>query len=249
MPHEIEVAQSSQLSIASGPAPVAKLIEAVLKNGMTSESVGVVERLVGLYERLEQKEAEKQFAAAFVALQSEMPKVIAERSVPDRNGGTKFVFAAFEDIMRQVQPLLLKHGFTLTFSMDIKEDRVIQNCTLMHVGGHSRTNQFMAKIGSGPPGASGAQADGAASTYAKRFALCNALNIVIERDTDGRDDARNEGEPITFEQSQYLKDLVVETNSDEAKFLAFAGAKHYDEIGSTKYQMLVSSLLKKQQRR
>jgi hypothetical protein len=248
MSESIQLSQENQLATAS-QMPVAKMLQAVLDKGVTSETVGAVERLVDLYERMAAKDSERQFASAFVALQSEMPRIIADRQVPDKQGNVKFVFAAFEDIMKQVLPLLFKHGFTLTFSMDIKEDRVVQSCTLTHTGGHSRTNQFMAKIGSGPPGASGAQADGAASTYAKRFALCNALNIIVERDTDGRDDARNEGEPISFEEAAYLKEMVKETGSDEAAFLRYAGAPKYEEIGSAKYDMLVNSLLKKQNRR
>lgn len=234
----------AQLSVSS-QAPVAKMLEAVLEKGLTQDNVGAVERLVELYERMQAKDAEKQFASAFVALQSEMPAIQASKSVPDKFGNIKYKFAPYEAIMETVRPLLQKHGFTLTFSMTYNEGRVVQSCTLMHVGGHSRTNQFMARIGSGPPGSSEAQGDGAASTYAKRFALCNALNIITEQDTDGKDDARSDGEPISKDKAAYLRELVRETKSDEAQFLRFAGASSYDTIGSTRYDSLVAALMKK----
>lgn len=234
----------AQLSVSS-QAPVAKMLEAVLEKGLTSDNVGAVERLVELYERMQAKDAEKQFAAAFVALQSEMPAIQASKAVPDKYGNIKYKFAPYEAIMQIVRPLIEKHGFTLTFSMNIAEGRVIQSCTLTHVGGHSRTNQFMARIGGGPPGSSDAQADGAASTYAKRFALCNALNIICEQDTDGKDDARHEGEPISKDKAAYLRELVHETKSNEAQFLLFAGATSYDTIGSSRYDACVTALMKK----
>jgi ERF superfamily len=223
------------------------IIQTVIDRGVTADNVAALERLVSLYERMQDKDAEKQFASAFVALQKEMPEVHATKSVPDKQGNVKFRFAPYEEIMSAVKPMLEKHGFTVTFSMDFKEGRVIQTCTLMHIGGHSRSNQFMARIGNGPPGASECQADGAASTYAKRFALCNALNITVEMDTDGQD-ARSEGEPISDDKAQYLRELVRDTKSDEAAFLRYAGAATYEEIGSAKYDMLVKALLKKIQK-
>jgi hypothetical protein len=246
--HAIEIQPSEQLSLGS-QAPVVRMLQAVLEKGVTADSVGAVERLVDLYERMAAKEAEKQFAVAFIELRKELPKIFADRTVPDKFGNEKFRFAAYEDIMQAVDPLLLKHGFTVTFSSEIKEDRITQTCILTHIGGHTRTNQFMARIGSGPPGASPTQADGAASTYAKRFALCAALNIVIERDREGvEQDARKEGEPISDDKAAYLRELVHETKSNEEAFLKYAGASTYEEIGSVKYDMLVNSLLKKQRR-
>lgn len=235
------LAESPAELAVSGQAPVAKMLEAVLKGGVTADNVGAVEKLVELYERMQAKDAEKQFAAAFVALQSEMPPIQAVKPVPNRDGTIRYKFAPYEEIMDKVRPFLQKHGFTLTFSMSYADGRVTQNCTLMHVGGHSRTNQFMARIGSGPPGSSEAQGDGAAATYAKRQALCDALNIVVEHDND----ARAEGKPITRDEAAYLRELVKETGSDEAAFLRFAGASEYEAIGSEKYSMLMNALQKK----
>lgn len=235
-----------QTQLATQEPSVGELMQAVIKSGITENSVAIMERLVALKERTDARQAEKDFAVAFNALQADMPVIHASKPVPNRDGTIRYHFAPFEVIMEQVKPLLMRHGFTVAFSMDFRDGRVIQTCTLTHIGGHSRSNQFMARIGNGPPGSSEAQGDGAASTYAKRFALCNALNIVTEVDTDGRnEDARNEGAPISFEQAQTLRELVKETASNEAAFLQYAGAKTYEEIGSAKYQMLFNSLQKK----
>lgn len=236
---EIQTLPTAAIEISR--EPVAQMLQAIIEKGVTQESVAVVERLVGLYEKMQERDAEKAFAQAFVSLQADMPAIEATKAVPGSNGTVRYKFAPYEDIMRQAQPFLRKHGFTVTFSMEVNADRVTQTCILQHVGGYSRRNSFAVRIGKGPPGSNEAQADGAASTYAKRFAFCNALNIVCEVDSD----ARNIGEPISWEQVEFLREQVKETRSDEASFLRFAGAKTYEEIGSARYDSLVQALQKK----
>ncbi len=242
---EIEAHRPQQLATVHQEPSIGNMLQAAIERGVTSENVAVLEKMMALYERQQAKNAEKEFAYAFTALQAEMPEIRAVKPVPDRNGNIKYHFAPYEEIMDKVKPLLLKHGFTISFSMTFIEGRVTQECTLQHIGGHSRKNQFSVRVGSGPPGASEAQADGAAGTYAKRHALCNALNITIDSDTDGFD-AKKEGAPITKDQVVYLRELVKETKSDEGLFLKFAGAPTFEEIGSARYDDLARSLHKKQ---
>lgn len=225
------------------PTP-ADMLQAVIEKGVTQENVAAVEQIVKLYERMQDRDAEKAFAQAFNALQTEMKSVQATRAVPNNDGTIRYRFAPYELIMEQVRPMLEKHGFTVTFSTDFADGRMIKSCTLQHIGGHSKTNKFAVRIGSGPPKASEAQADGAASTYAKRFALCDALNITIETDSD----ARAEGAPITPEQADELERRVAETNSNRSAFLKLAGAATFTEIASTKYDMLDQLLARKEGR-
>lgn len=218
------------------------MLQAVISKGVTQENVAAIEKLVGLYERMEDKSAEKQFAVAFVDLQSEMKAVKAVKPVPNRDGSIRYKFAPYEELMEQVSPLLKKHGFTVTFSTDYKENRLIKTCTLQHVGGHKRDNSFAVRIGSGPPGATETQADGAAATYAKRGALADCLNIVIEHD----DDARAEGGSITADQAKELQRRVRETGTDEARFLKYAGSDKFENIPAAKFSLLDENLRKKE---
>lgn len=230
----IELRPEETLSVST----TARMMEAVIKQGITADSVGVMERLMGLMERVDARQAEKDFAKAFNALQAEMPNISASKTVPNNDGSTRYKFAPYETIMEAVKPLLLKHGFTVTFSTSYDESRIIQACTLQHTGGHSRTNSFAARIGRGPPGSSEAQGDGAASTYAKRFALCNALNITIESDTDAQLDVKLEGDVISPEQIAYLKETLKESGFNEATFWTLAGAKTFDTIRQGSYPVL-----------
>jgi hypothetical protein len=223
---------------------VAGMLQAVIDRGVTAENVAAVEQIVKLYEHMQEKDAEKLFAQAFNALQTEMKRVRAMKAVPNNDGSVRYRFAPYEDIMEQVRPMLEKHGFTVTFSTDYAEGRLVKSCTLQHIGGHSKTNKFAVRIGSGPPKATESQADGAASTYAKRFALCDALNITIETDSD----ARAEGGPITPEQADELARRVAETNSNREAFLKLAGAASFAEIGAAKYSILDEMLTRKERK-
>jgi hypothetical protein len=226
-------------------ASPAGMMQAMIKSGVTAENVAAFTELVKLSEHMEDRSAAKAFAAAFVQLQQDMPRIQAKKAVPNNDGTTRYVFAPYESIMEQVAPYLAKHGFTIAFSTRYDGPRVVKICTLMHAGGHSKSNEFAARIGSGPPKASEAQADGAAGTYAKRFALCDALNIVIDIDSD----ARAEGGTITAEQAKSLRERVRQTASDEAKFLAFAlhgRPGTFEDITADMYEALDTNLRRKE---
>ena len=236
---ELAVVQPTALSL------IDKLISA---GPLNADSVGVMERLVALDREVRKDNAERDFAVALAALQQETGKVKATKAVLNRDQTIRYYFAPFEDIMDQVQPLLNKHSFSVSFDMDFSEGRVTETCILTHSSGHQRRNKFIVRIGGGPPGATETQADGAAATYAKRGALCNALNIVTGVDTDGvATDARAEGAPITEDQALWLRDMVKQTKSDEAAFLKFAnaGPGTYETIGSARFPELSRALNKK----
>lgn len=235
-------------TIQPPPPSTLSLIEGVLKTGLTADSVGVVERLVALKEREDKANAEREFARAFALLQTETPKIQAQKIVPgNTEGSVRYKFAPYEDIIRAVRPLLSKYGFAITYDQDIDDKRVIVTCTLMHTGGHSRSNKFACRIGSGPPKASEAQGDGAATTFAKRYALCAALGITIESDdTDGRNEG--DGSTITREQAADLRLRCEETNTDMAKFCAWLGVQSFDDILLKDWERADAQLRKRAQK-
>ena len=233
---------------APSPTPL-QLIQQVISSGITPESVGVMERLVALDRDMKKDAAAAEYASAFASLQNGMKSFKPTKAVPGKAlaDGTipiRYTYLPYEEIMREVRPLCERHGLSISFSTDFAEGRIIQTCTIQHVSGHSKDYRSFVRAGAGPYGATETQADGAAMTYAKRYALCNALNILVERDSDGLD-ARNEGDAISFEQAQTLRELVKETRADEKAFLKYAGAAKYEDIGSARYDGLFRSLQKK----
>ena len=209
--------------------------------------VDKMERLLGMAERMSERQAEKDFAAALTALQGETIRVEATKAVDQKADGTfRYKFAPYEAIMKEVQPMLTKHGFSITFDTEVGEQRLTSICTLTHSSGHSRSNRFAVRYGK-PPGSSDAQGDMSTKSYAKRGALCDALNISIEHDTDGND-ARGLGAAITPEQCESLRRRVKATATDEAKFLRYAGASTFEEITEAKYGLLDKFLTQKEQK-
>jgi hypothetical protein len=224
------------------------MIASVIEKGVTSENVAALRELVALKRDMDADKAKKEFAADFIALQAEMPKVKATKVIPDRNGAMRSSFAPFEEIDSQARPLCQKHGFTYCFSEgEFLQGKVTKICNLMHKGGHERSNPYSVRIGQGPPGCSESQADGSAHSYAKRGALCDALNIVV---TGIDNDAKLEGNlstPVTPAQADELERRCKETNSVVSAFLKFAGATKFSEIAASKYDSLDAMLRRKEQ--
>lgn len=227
-------------TLEAGPEPLLRLIQKVVDGGVTESNVAALDKLLAVYERLDDKRAEREFSSAFVALQNDLPVIVAETVIPNRGK-----YSRFEDVMHIVGPLLVKHGFSVSFSMDFKDNRIVETCHLKHIGGHSQSNSFAVRAGGKAD--SDTQADCKAATTAKRNALLNCLNIVVRQDVmqneDG--DASLEGSLISRDQLQYLNELLAETKSDQAKFLAMAGVDKMEDIRSGSYQVLVRALLMK----
>lgn len=229
------------------PVPTAlEMIQAALAQGITSESVATVRELISLRREMDADEARRAFVADFIALQADIPTIKATKVIPDKHGGVRSSFAPFEEIDAQAGPICARHGFVYSFSEGaFQQGKITKICTLMHKGGHERSNPYSVRIGSGPPGCSESQADGSAHSYAKRGALCDALNVVVS----GIDnDARMEGGVVTKEQADELERRVKETNSNREAFLKLGGAKDFASISSVKYDILDQLLRKKEAR-
>lgn len=241
------LALAPETALATQEPSVAQLMKAVIDAGITESSVAVMERMMAMKERMEERQAEREFAAAFAALQGELKGFRATKTVPDKHGNARYTYLPYDEIMAAVNPLAQTHGFSISFSSDFRDSRIIQTCTLQHIAGHHRDYQAFVRAGAGPYGATETQADGAAMTYAKRYALCNALNIVIDRsDNDGAsEDARNEGGIISTDKVQYLREQIKETGSNEAKLLEIAGVKRWEDCPEGIYPVITRALASK----
>jgi len=241
MSNELQKMDNAAVATRSAPT-VGDMLQAVIEKGVSGENVAALEKLVTLYEHMEARNAEKQFNSAFVALQSEMPAIVATTVIPNRGKYEKF-----EDVMKVVGPLLAAHGFSVSFSMDFKDNRILETCHLKHEGGHSQSNSFAVRVGKAD---TETQADCKAATTAKRNALLNALNIVIRQDClTEESDASIEGDPnakVTEEQAKSLEIRVAKTNSNVDAFLKFAGVGQFYDIRASRYAELDALLTRKE---
>lgn len=206
--------------LPANPEPsVAQILSAAVQGGVTAENVAVVKELLAMQKEIREDESKRAFARDFVALQAAIPAMEKSKEVKNKDGSHRFAYAPFEEIMDAVKPLAQEHNFGITFDTETVERSITVHCILIHSSGHEKRNKQTVRIGSGPPGSSEAQADGAATSYAKRFALCAALNITIETD---REEARG-GDAITEEEAAELEKGVTETGIAPVKFLKWLG--------------------------
>jgi hypothetical protein len=225
---------------APDPSP-AMMLAAIIEKGVTPENVNVLEAMVGLYERMEAKSAEKAFNVAFTDLQKKLPEINATKAVPNDDGTVRYMFAPLEEIDAKLRPIALKHGFTYSFGEGASDDmRVVKLCTVAHVAGHSRTNSFACRR-SGPPKTSVTQADGSTHSYAKRGALCDAFGIIVKGQDD---DARLLGDKISKAEAQDLESRVTLYGVNKDTFLQYAGAVDFESITRNRYDDLDKQLKK-----
>ena len=174
---------SSELAIDREPHPLA-MIQESLARGLTPDQLN---KLFDLAERHEKAEAARVFAAAITAFQAECPPIIKGRSVKNTNGTPRYKFANYEDLMAVAGPILARHGIAITFDTLPCDGMLSVQCKV-RVGVHVEPSAIVIPLLAGGNGSNDVQALGSTISYGKRYALVNALNIVV---MDEDDDARS----------------------------------------------------------
>lgn len=179
--------------------------------------VDKMERLMGMYERMQAKTAEQQYHAGLSRLQSDLPE-ITERGEIKHGDKVISTYARWEDINRQIKPILREHGFSLSFRVDT-DDKVRIEGVLSHEAGHSeRTSITLPADTSGSKNP--VQAVASSVSYGKRYTAGCLLNLTSAgEDDDGQ--AAGAPEKITDDQAADIEALIEEVKADKTKFLAY----------------------------
>jgi hypothetical protein len=192
-----------------------------------------IEKLWNLHQSALAIQARKEFFAAFAAFQSEMPAILKEKQ------GMNYKYASYEDIMRVARPILQKHGLATSFAQSENDTHLTVVCRVSHIGGHTEETPFtLPKDGQkltkdGRPITTLAQAQGDANTYAKRYCLCNALDIVVTGDDR---DMQPIVTTITAIQSEELTDMLFTSPQGTLEaLLEWAGVTTLAELPSAKF--------------
>lgn len=142
--------------------------------------VGTLERLSVLRDKFMAEEAKNAFFAALAAFQSEIPLIIRRKAGHEN----RYNYAPLEQIVREVTPLLMKHGFSHQEDGVVTDGWVEAIVTVTHRLGHREEKRFKVPAES-KAGMSPQQKYGAAMTYATRYAFCAAFGIrTADKDTD-----------------------------------------------------------------
>lgn len=228
---ETEVAEVQDLT------PMA-MISQVIQN--PDFDVDKLDKLMALQERWEDRQAAKQFNDAVSKFQSEV------QAIPKSKKGVHDIkYAPLDTIMTTIQPVLAANGLSVRFSTDFPAEGLIRAiCTVSHISGHSEQSEIAIPIDD-KMSANSSQKMGSANSYAKRYALSNALNLAfVEHD----DDADGLYERITDEQVANLEALIEEVEANKAGFLKFCNVKTLEDIPANKHTTAVRALEQKRKK-
>lgn len=146
--------------------------------------VETMEKLLAMRRELRAEKAKEAFDSAMANFQAKCP--IIEKKTTAGSAGYSYKYATLDHIVSQVRGLLAQNGFSYTFDTRKSDHSFVTFCHVKHIGGHTETSQFEIAIDSGAR-MNISQKDGAASSYGKRYAFCNAFGILTgDEDTDAR---------------------------------------------------------------
>jgi hypothetical protein len=200
-----------------------------------------LEKLINMEERWELRQAAEAYGVALAEFQAECPPIHKGRTV-DLGRGSGPRYAGLDDIMAVAQPLLSKHGLSVSYSADISDGKLHAVCKVRK-GLHTETNEITLPVPD-QMRVNDTQKMGAAFSYAKRYALCAALNITVtDQDVDG---AGLEFEPITDNQAFALDELLSQLDGEaQSGFKKWMGVKEIGDIPASKYKQALAALKKK----
>lgn len=246
----------TNLPVPAGPEPTNMLGVIARAAADPRTDVAKMQALLDMQKTIMADESKRAFNAAFIALQAEMPSIGRDGKIEifakDASGNRPTTgraqqstpYATFNNIMKTIKPLLIKHGFALSFSTEPIGERLNVK-GLLEGHGHERTTAFpLAAETSGSK--NNAQGWGSSMSYGKRYCTIALLNIVSEApediDTDGHHgnfkpakggamaEAPPEIETIDNEQHFKIRELIEWCGVPMATFLDHYGIKKLSDL-------------------
>jgi hypothetical protein len=166
-------------------APSAFISQAITQGA----SVETMEKLMNLQDRWESKMAKRAFDEAMAKFQALCPTIKKDKTVnnkPDKDGRVtlRYKFAPLDSIVAQVKRILQDCGFSYTITAKMEGNQITAICKVTHSLGHSEESSF--QVPTDPDAYMNIQQKvGAALTFAKRYAFCNAFGIMTgDEDVD-----------------------------------------------------------------
>ena len=219
------------------------LLLAVLERG-DSIDVEVIERIVALKERTDDRTAARSMYDAIARFQNDCPAILKTKSVDyaSRKGGrVSYSYAPLEEIARTIRIPLFENGLGYTWDSETTEAGGVRAvCTLRHRDGAKLTASFEAPVNAEAK-MSAPQRTAAALTYARRQSLVQVLGLTTaDEDNDGEDGVT--GETIDHDQRQTLGLYIGESGADLGKFLKWLGIESLDELDAGRYEEALDAL-------
>ena len=166
------------------PQPISKIIDAqklIMTAIEKNLPVDTMERLLAMRRELQAEDSRDQFFRALSLFQSKCPIIPKDRTAG--SGNFTYRYAPLDTIIKHIGPLLNDCGLSFSFDTEDSEKDKTTICTVHHIAGHSEKSRFKVPIDAAAR-MNDTQKQGSAGTYAKRYALCNALGILTGYEDD-----------------------------------------------------------------
>jgi hypothetical protein len=223
---------------------MSSLMEIALEKG-TVESL---EKLVALSERVQDRNAAREFGDAKARFQETCPPIrkTSTASVTSKRTGSsyKYAYAELDEIARTVGPHLHVLGLSYSWDSKVEGGKIAVTCTLRHLNGHSERASFECPV-DGNDSMSDPQKYASTLTFARRYSLIQVLGLTT---CDPDDDARKKPKGgdttgrINPDRVADLEALMDEVKADRAKFLSYMGVAAIEEIAPSDYSKAVKAL-------
>jgi hypothetical protein len=216
------------------------MISAAVAGG---RSVEEIDRLIGFKERLEKDLATKAYNQAMAAFQKVCPAIpkTGRAQISTKSGGRyEYTFPKLDVIMMQVRPHLAANGLSVTFSdFELQDGFIALSCLIRHEAGHIESHPIRMPIDRSLS-INDMQKVGVANSYARRYAVINALNLVgTDEDMDAHD---IEVEKVSDEQLVILKEWIEETGANVPKILDFFNASALELLPARRFNEALNML-------
>lgn len=225
--------------------------------------VETMERILAMRRELKAEWAKAEYDKAMAAFQAECPIIEKTKEVKTNSGDRAYKYAPIESIVKQVAPILQKHGFSYSTSMELKETGVRVIVKVTHAAGHSTESPMEVPFGTKTQIMSQTQVAAAAQTFAKRYAFCNAFGILTgDEDNDGKTDdlsrekpqagqstppqgrKKLEG-PQTEKQLNMINALISKKGVDREKVKEYYKVESLKDLNKDQSSELIDTLTKK----
>jgi hypothetical protein len=211
------------------------LIERLALN--PGSNVEKLERMIGMYERLQAREAELAYNAAKGRILKKLAgiKIVKNRGAlyeiengkPQKGTYKAFKYAPLEEIDKHLRPLLAEKEMDLSYSDEpLESGGILIRGRLKHLPSCHYEDSFMPAPLDTTGGKSEVQAVGSTNSFLRRYVLCNIFNIVV---VGGDDDGT--GGTIDEAQTKTILNLI-ERASVGPKFLKYMKAQSVEDAGS-----------------
>lgn len=246
-------AKTQEIEIVSGdtPAPVSAnesaAIFQIIERAARDPNIDIdkMQRLMEMRETEMTRIAKQAFNASMKAAQAEMPQVVRDAE----NKHTKSTYARYEAISAAMQPVVDKHGFSLSFGTEDSpldhHKRII--CDVGHCEGYEKRFHLDLPLDSagsqGKANKNATQAVGSTLSYGRRYLKTLIFDVAVrDEDDDGR---AAHSEAISEEQLSELRSLIDATDTDISRFCRYFKIEALPDLPAQLFDRAVAAIKSK----